>query len=133
MPYVSGDTAAWAASPSIIDFLPQEGRTSAITIQMRPTNIMKIVVSGNPYVGQCCTMPRGQMSVTFPNGMLVDFADFSNNGGTVVLSNRLVGEYVFRANPVVASGVTYVPDAPTQTVSLPAVGRVVVAIRFAPR
>lgn len=128
MPVMSGDTAAWEASPKFIDFTLREGQTSTVTVQMRPTNILKIVVSGNPF--PVTWIRGGQMTVTFPDGQVLDLSQMSSNGADIVMPGRPVGTYLFRANPVQVSGVNFVADAPVQAVVLPQQGRVIVTIHY---
>jgi len=123
-------TAAWTMSPKTINFTVQEGQTATITIPMVPTNILKVAATGTPLFAPTVGLPRGYMSVTFPDGHTVDFTDFSYANGTIMIADQPVGNYVIKANPITLGNATYVPNLPSQTVSLPATGRIVVNIAY---
>jgi hypothetical protein len=125
-------SAAWTMSPKAIDFMVQEGQTSTITIPMAPTNILKVAATGPPPFTTMVAQ-RGFILVTFPDGHIVDFLDFSNANGTIMIADQPVGNYVIKANPISLGSTTYVPNLASQTVSLPAIGRVVVNIAYTPR
>lgn len=131
MPAIAADTsAAWTASPNAFDFVVQEGQTSTVTIAMRPTNILQVVATGTPIFSPSLVMRAGVMSVTYPDGSIVDFERLASVGATMVGVDMPVGTYVINANPLVLGNTTYVPDLASQTMTLSATGRTIVRITY---